>query len=137
MKRVPLLLLVLLAPAALAQMPTSTGSATATRSATSVQTPTVAPPPVRPADPLPAPPRPAALPAPRPLSSPPSVGPIRSESPATLPATPASTAPAKVYDREGRILPGVRPAGPNRVFDTRTGRYHDAVPNYGGQQVRP
>ncbi|MDU1660951.1 MAG: classical arabinogalactan protein 4, partial [Stenotrophomonas maltophilia] len=36
----------------------------------------------------------------------------------------------------GRIVPGVRPAGPNRVFDSRTGRYYDSVPAGDGQQIK-
>lgn len=43
----------------------------------------------------------------------------------------------KVYDRHGRIIPGAKPAGPNRVFDSRTGRYYDAIPSGQGQQVKP
>ena len=43
----------------------------------------------------------------------------------------------KVYDRHGRIIPGARPAGPNRVLDTRTGKYYDAIPSGDGQQIKP
>jgi hypothetical protein len=60
--------------------------------------------------------------------------PIPSEGPATVTPPPATTAPPKVYDRDGRIVPGVKPAGPNRVFDSRTGKYHDVGP---GGQIRP
>ena len=60
--------------------------------------------------------------------------PIQSEGPATVTPPPPTTAPPKVYDRNGRIIPGVKPAGPNRVFDSRTGRYHDVGP---GGQIRP
>jgi hypothetical protein len=48
--------------------------------------------------------------------------------PAQIAPTPAPKPADKVYDRNGRIVPGVRPAGPNRVFDSRTGRYYDSVP---------
>lgn len=40
-----------------------------------------------------------------------------------------------VYDRQGRLLPGLQPAGPNRVLDTRTGRYYDAVPAGDGMRI--
>lgn len=63
-----------------------------------------------------------------------STQPIQSEGPATVTPPPATTAPPKVYDRNGRIIPGVKPAGPNRVFDSRTGKYHDVGP---GGQIRP
>ncbi len=43
----------------------------------------------------------------------------------------------KVYDRHGRIIPGAKQVGPNRVLDTRTGKYYDAVPSADGQQIRP
>jgi hypothetical protein len=75
--------------------------------------------------------------APRPLASPPPAGPIRSTGPATVAPAPTTTAPAKVYDRDGRILPGVKPAGPNRVLDTNTGRYHDSTPQGSDSRVRP
>ena len=52
-------------------------------------------------------------------------------------ATPAKpqTAQVPVYDQEGRRLNGMRPAGPGRVMDTRTGRYHDTVPSGDGQRI--
>ena len=50
--------------------------------------------------------------------------------------SPAPRPADKVYDRNGRIVPGVRPAGPNRVFDSRTGRYYDSVPAGDGQQIK-
>ncbi len=65
--------------------------------------------------------------------------PIQSQGPAQVqPFTPpATTAPAKVYDRHGRIVPGMKQVGPNRVLDTRTGRYYDAVPSGDGQRIKP
>jgi hypothetical protein len=65
--------------------------------------------------------------------------PIQSQGPAQVvpPAPPATTAPPKVYDRHGRIVPGMKRAGPNRVLDTRTGRYYDAVPSGDGQRIKP
>ncbi|WP_286070820.1 classical arabinogalactan protein 4 [Stenotrophomonas sp. 57] len=118
----PLLLSALLPALALAQVPTA--DPTATRSST-----TVAPAPVPP-PPQAARPQPQVLPSPQPAQ------PIKSTGPAQV-APMAVPKPAdKVYDRNGRILPGVRPAGPNRVFDSRTGRYYDSVPQGDGQQVR-
>ncbi|MEG2803020.1 classical arabinogalactan protein 4 [Stenotrophomonas sp.] len=43
----------------------------------------------------------------------------------------------KVYDRNGRIIPGAQKVGPNRVLDTRTGKYYDAIPSGDGQQIKP
>lgn len=43
--------------------------------------------------------------------------------------------PAKVYDRNGRALTGMEQVGPNRVRDTRTGRYYDTVPMGDGQRI--
>ncbi len=65
--------------------------------------------------------------------------PIQSQGPAQVvpPTPPATTAPLKVYDRNGRIVPGMQQAGPNRVLDTRTGRYYDAVPSGDGQRIKP
>lgn len=65
--------------------------------------------------------------------------PIQSQGPAQVqPFTPpTTTAPAKVYDRHGRIVPGMKQVGPNRVLDTRTGRYYDAVPSGDGQRIKP
>ncbi|WP_315387473.1 classical arabinogalactan protein 4 [uncultured Stenotrophomonas sp.] len=65
--------------------------------------------------------------------------PIQSQGPARVvpPAPPATTAPPKVYDRHGRIVPGMQQAGPNRVLDTRTGRYYDSVPTGDGQRIKP
>lgn len=44
---------------------------------------------------------------------------------------------AKVYDRNGRELSGMEQAGPNRVRDTRTGRYYDTMPMGDGQRITP
>jgi hypothetical protein len=65
--------------------------------------------------------------------------PIQSQGPAQVvpPTPPATTAPVKVYDRHGRIVPGMKQVGPNRVLDTRTGRYYDAVPSGDGQRIKP
>ena len=136
MKRSLFLLSALLLPALASAQLASPSSPTATRSATTVSPP---PPPAAPQPPRavqPAPPSPVQ--APRPIASPPpAAGPIRSTGPAQVVAPPASTAPAKVYDRDGRIIPGVKPAGPNRVFDSRTGRYHDSVPQGVDSRVKP
>jgi len=124
--RLVLLLTALLPLAAQAQVPTSS-SPTATRSTNSVNPPPVAPQ---------APPQPAnpELPVQVPRQQ---AQPIRSTGPAQVTPAPATRAADKVYDRNGRIVPGVRPAGPNRVFDSRTGRYYDSVPAGDGQQVKP
>lgn len=91
--------------------------------------------------------RPAPTPAPVPAPATPApvnpqqlrTHPIQSQGPARVvpPAPPATTAPIKVYDRHGRIVPGMQQAGPNRVLDTRTGRYYDAVPTGDGQRIKP
>jgi hypothetical protein len=122
MKPILSLLIALLPTMALAQVPTA--DPTTTRSAA-----TVAPAPVPP-PPQAARPQPQVLPTPQPTQ------PIKSTGPAQV-APPSVPKPAdKVYDRNGRIIPGVRPAGPNRVFDSRTGRYYDSVPQGDGQQIR-
>lgn len=51
------------------------------------------------------------------------------------PAAKPQTAQVPVYDQEGRRLNGMRPAGPGRVMDTRTGRYHDTVPSGDGVRI--
>ncbi|WPU56396.1 classical arabinogalactan protein 4 [Stenotrophomonas acidaminiphila] len=51
------------------------------------------------------------------------------------PAAKPQTAQVPVYDQQGRRLNGMRPAGPGRVMDTRTGRYHDTVPSGDGVRV--
>ncbi|WP_448141907.1 classical arabinogalactan protein 4 [Stenotrophomonas bentonitica] len=88
---------------------------------------------------------PAPAPLPAPVKTPAQTSqqlrthPIQSQGPAQVvpPAPPATTAPPKVYDRHGRIVPGMKQAGPNRVLDTRTGRYYDAVPTGDGQRIKP
>lgn len=40
-----------------------------------------------------------------------------------------------VYDREGKPVNGMRQTGPNRVLDTRTGRYYSTVPSGDGQRI--
>ncbi|HEL3780400.1 classical arabinogalactan protein 4 [Stenotrophomonas sp. CC22-02] len=117
-----LLLIALLPALALAQVPTA--DPTATRSTTTVAPAPVVPPPQ------------AARPQPQVLPSPQPAQPIRSTGPAQVAPAPAPKPADKVYDRNGRIVPGVRPAGPNRVFDSRTGRYYDSVPQGDGQQIR-
>lgn len=118
----PLLLMALLPTLALAQVPAA--DPTVTRSATTVAPAPVVPPPQ------------AARPQPQVLPSPQPAQPIRSTGPARIAPTPAPRPADKVYDRNGRIVPGVRPAGPNRVFDSRTGRYYDSVPAGDGQQIK-
>lgn len=118
----PLLLIALLPALALAQVPTA--DPTATRSTTTVAPAPVVPPPQ------------AARPQPQVLPSPQPAQPIRSTGPAQVAPASAPKPADKVYDRNGRIVPGVRPAGPNRVFDSRTGRYYDSVPQGDGQQIR-
>ncbi|MGE8218294.1 MAG: classical arabinogalactan protein 4 [Stenotrophomonas acidaminiphila] len=51
------------------------------------------------------------------------------------PAAKPQTAQVPVYDQQGRRLNGMRPAGPGRVMDTRTGRYHDTVPSGDGVRI--
>lgn len=120
--RLVLLLSALVPLLAQAQVPT--GSPTATRSSATVAPPPVAPPPQA------SRPQPQVLPSPQPAQR------IRSTGPAQVTPTPAPALPDKVYDRNGRIVPGVKPVGPNRVFDSRTGRYYDSVPTGDGQQIK-
>ncbi len=63
--------------------------------------------------------------------------PIQSRGPAQPAPIRAPAPQTKVYDRHGRIIPGARQVAPNRVLDTRTGKYYDAVPRGDGQQIRP
>jgi len=93
----PLLLMALLPTLALAQVPAA--DPTVTRSATTVAPAPVVPPPQ------------AARPQPQVLPSPQPAQPIRSTGPARIAPTPAPRPADKVYDRNGRIVPGVRPAG--------------------------
>jgi len=48
-------------------------------------------------------------------------------------AAPKPAAP--VYDHNGQRMNGMRQAGPNRVMDTRTGRYYDTEPSGDGQRI--
>ncbi len=41
----------------------------------------------------------------------------------------------KIYDRDGKLLNDMRPAGPNRVLDTRTGRYYSTEPSGKGVRI--
>ncbi len=43
--------------------------------------------------------------------------------------------PVKLYDRGGRLVPGAVQVGPNRVLDTRSGRYYSTVPSGDGQRI--
>ncbi|WP_115050678.1 hypothetical protein [Xanthomonas arboricola] len=116
-------------------------SATTTRASNTLQ-PITPPAPARPA--LTAPramqPAPAAAPLPSQLGQRPSARTIPTRGPAQTPVAPAGSQvpPASmplVYDRNGRLLQGMQPAGANRVLDTRTGRYYDAVPAGDGMRV--
>ncbi|WP_369977102.1 hypothetical protein [Xanthomonas bundabergensis] len=72
----------------------------------------------------------------RPQASPSSV-----RKPAKAKPSPANAAaaadrrPVKLYDRSGRLIPGAVQVGPNRVLDTRSGRYHSTVPSGDGQRI--
>jgi len=58
--------------------------------------------------------------------------------PAAKPAAKPAVKPqpaVPVYDHDGRRLNGMRQAGPGRVMDTRTGRYHDTVPSGDGVRI--
>lgn len=48
---------------------------------------------------------------------------------------PQATRP--VYNSNGQQVNGMRQAGPNRVLDTRTGRYYNTVPSGTGQRIVP
>jgi hypothetical protein len=100
----------------------------------------------------PPPPPPRQVDTPRPVSPPPSMPTSlgqREQAPpiqAPAPRTPRKdddgarrigAESAKVYDRNGRELSGMEQAGPNRVRDTRTGRYYDTVPMGDGQRIKP
>ncbi|MEZ0471059.1 classical arabinogalactan protein 4 [Luteimonas salinilitoris] len=100
-----------------------------------IETVPVRPPPARVAADLSARPRQEiAIPAtgPSPMSP-------RPGAPATKDATSRvdPAAPAKVYDRTGRLIPGAVRVGPNRVFDPRSGRYRTARPRGDDLQVVP
>lgn len=118
-------------------------SATTTRSSNTLQ-PITTPTPVQPtvAPPRPVQPTPTMTPVPSQLGqrpNAPTIPTIPTRGPAQTPVAPAgSQVPAStpmVYDRNGRLLQGMQPAGPNRVLDTKTGRYYDAVPAGEGMRV--
>ncbi|AMU97199.1 hypothetical protein [Xanthomonas citri] len=114
-------------------------SATTTRSSTTLQ-PITTPTPVQPTVPPRAQqPAPSAAPVPSQLGQRPVAPSIPTHGPAQMPIAPAGNqvAPTKpmVYDRNGRLLQGMQPAGANRVLDTKTGRYYDAVPAGDGMRV--
>ncbi|MEA9843077.1 hypothetical protein [Xanthomonas campestris] len=121
-------------------------SATTTRSSNTLQ-PITTPTPVQPtvAPPRPVQPTPTMTPVPSQLGQRPNaptiptIPTIPTRGPAQTPVAPAgSQVPAStpmVYDRNGRLLQGMQPAGPNRVLDTKTGRYYDAVPAGDGMRV--
>ncbi|MFC6840301.1 hypothetical protein [Xanthomonas theicola] len=69
-------------------------------------------------------------------SRPAAPAPGNTASSAALPGTPGAVpVPAKVYDRRGQLLPGAVQVGPNRVLDTRNGRYYSTVPSGDGQRI--
>ncbi|APO97344.1 hypothetical protein [Xanthomonas vesicatoria] len=115
-------------------------SATSTRASNTLQpitTPTPARPTVTP--PRAMQPAPAAAPVPSQLGQRPAAPTIPTHGPAQTPVAPAGSQVAPttpmVYDRNGRLLQGMQPAGANRVLDTKTGRYYDAVPAGDGMRV--
>lgn len=63
--------------------------------------------------------------------------PIQSKGPSQPAPMQGPAVQGKVYDRYGRIVPGARQVSPNRVLDTRTGRYYDSIPSGDGQQIKP
>ncbi|MBB5768916.1 hypothetical protein [Xanthomonas euroxanthea] len=116
-------------------------SATSTRASNTLQ-PIASPTPAQPT--LTAPrvvqPAPGTAPVPSQLGQRSSAPTIPTRGPAQTPVAPAGSqvAPASapmVYDRNGRLLQGMQPAGANRVLDTKTGRYYDAVPAGDGMRV--
>lgn len=115
-------------------------SATTTRSSNTLQ-PITTPTPVQAtvAPPRPVQSTPTMTPVPSQLGQRPNAPTIPTRGPAQTPVAPAgSQVPAStpmVYDRNGRLLQGMQPAGPNRVLDTKTGRYYDAVPAGDGMRV--
>ncbi|CAD0362612.1 hypothetical protein ABQZ69_02760 [Xanthomonas sp. WHRI 8391] len=113
-------------------------SATTTRSSNTLQ-PITTPTPAQPT-PRAAQPAPGTSPVPSQLGQRPSAPTIPTRGPAQTPVAPAGSQvlPASapmVYDRNGRLLQGMQPAGANRVLDTKTGRYYDAVPAGDGMRV--
>jgi len=150
MKRHPCLAILSLC-AALSPALVQAQSPTTTRSPTQVT-----PLPTSPPAPRPAPPRQLS----NPVQSPAPSGPIptqlgqrqaapvfeakqptqSSNSPAPAlndPVRQIGATPARVYDRNGVPVTGMEQAGPNRVRDSRTGRYYDTAPAGDGQRIVP
>ncbi|WP_425479845.1 hypothetical protein [Xanthomonas maliensis] len=113
-------------------------SATSTRASNTLQ-PITTPTPATPTVTAPRASQPAPAPVPSQLGQRPVAPTIPTHGPATTPVAPAGsqvpTSTPMVYDRNGRLLHGLQPAGANRVLDTRTGRYYDAVPAGDGMQL--
>lgn len=115
-------------------------SATTTRSSNTLQ-PITTPTPVQPTVTPPRALQPAnsTAPVPSQLGQRPVAPSIPTRGPAQTPVAPAgsqvSPTTPMVYDRNGRLLQGMQPAGANRVLDTKTGRYYDAVPAGDGMRV--
>ncbi|MGV8961056.1 MAG: classical arabinogalactan protein 4 [Stenotrophomonas sp.] len=63
--------------------------------------------------------------------------PISSQGVSASPLPAQLAAPLRVYDRHGRMLPGMKPAGANRVLDTGSGQYYSTVPSGDGQRIVP
>lgn len=138
--RLWLLSLVLLAPMGAAQsLDPAPRSPTATRQATALKPPPApATLPAPATSPIPSGAGQRAQPAPIPQQGPaqPSPSPLGNTAPsAAKPAQPAVRTPSKVYDRSGRLVPGAVQVAPNRVLDTRTGRYYNTLPSGDGQRI--
>ncbi|MET0549795.1 MAG: hypothetical protein ABW002_11055 [Xanthomonas sp.] len=56
--------------------------------------------------------------------------------PAAAAADPSARRPVRLYDRSGQVIPGAMQVGPNRVLDTRTGRYYSTVPSGDGVRIQ-
>ncbi|MFC3657926.1 hypothetical protein FZ025_06170 [Xanthomonas hyacinthi] len=87
-------------------------------------------------------PAPKAAPLPSSLDDRPQSSQSSAHTPAKAKPSPANGAnaatdwrPVKLYDRRGRLIPGAVQVGPNRVLDTRRGRYHRTVPSGDGQRI--
>lgn len=141
--RAMLLLLTLLPSLALAQWSSPTGARAAGQSSPTASRPVSPPPPTQT--------RPVTLPPPsrsqeeevssqakenarmRERLKNPAVG--------TPPAAPKPVTPPQaarpVYDSAGQRMNGMRQVTPNRVMDTRTGRYYNTVPSGDGQRIVP
>jgi hypothetical protein len=59
----------------------------------------------------------------------------------TPPAKPRPITPPQttrpIYNSAGQRMNGMRQVTPNRVMDTRTGRYYNTVPSGDGQRIVP